>query len=80
MKVGDGMQDGVPSARWSTLKALEPMSTHSYAGIRGQPAPRCARGRAHELGGNFYQPTVLTEVNSEHGGVSATKFSARWRR
>jgi succinate-semialdehyde dehydrogenase / glutarate-semialdehyde dehydrogenase len=63
LKVGDGMQDGVQQGPLITLNALGKVESHI------QDALRCGArlltgGKRHELGGTFFQPTILADVTS----------------
>jgi succinate-semialdehyde dehydrogenase/glutarate-semialdehyde dehydrogenase len=62
--VGDGMDDGVTSGPLVNLKAVKDVDELVQTSI-GQGAKVAVGGGPHELGGCFYQPTVLTEVTSE---------------
>lgn len=62
--VGDGMSDGVTSGPLVNTKAVKDVDELVQTSI-GQGAKVAVGGGPHELGGCFYQPTVLTEVTSE---------------
>ena len=61
LKVGNGMEEGVTQGPMINAEAVEKVEAHIKDAVdRGA---RVAMGGArHELGGTFFQPTVLTEV------------------
>jgi len=64
LTVGDGMRDGITIGPLVNAKAMRDVDQLVQASIAS--GARVALGGApHELGGCFYQPTVLTEVTSE---------------
>ncbi len=64
MKVGDGFDEGVVAGPLITMAALEKVEAH-IADAVSKGARVVAGGKRHELGGNFFQPTVLAGVTSE---------------
>jgi succinate-semialdehyde dehydrogenase/glutarate-semialdehyde dehydrogenase len=64
MKVGDGREEGVNQGPLIDAKAVEKAAEH-VADALGKGAKVLAGGENHELGGNFYKPTVLGDVTSE---------------
>jgi succinate-semialdehyde dehydrogenase/glutarate-semialdehyde dehydrogenase len=62
--VGDGMQDGIAIGPLVTTKAVNDVDKLVQDSIAAG-ARVALGGGAHELGGCFYQPTVLTEVTPE---------------
>ncbi len=63
LKVGDGMHDGITIGPLVNAKAVEDVDKLVQESI-AQGANVALGGGRHELGGCFYQPTVLTGVNS----------------
>jgi succinate-semialdehyde dehydrogenase / glutarate-semialdehyde dehydrogenase len=64
LTVGDGMQDGIavgPLVNHKALKDVHELVTSSIAAGAGV----ALGGDAHEMGGCFYQPTILTDVSSD---------------
>ncbi len=64
LAVGDGMREGVAVGPLVNRKALEDVHALVEASVSAGAAVALG-GAAHELGGNFYQPTVLTGVSSD---------------
>ncbi|EAQ99337.1 NAD-dependent succinate-semialdehyde dehydrogenase [Congregibacter litoralis] len=63
LKVGDGMEDGIALGPLVNAKAAVDVDELVQASI-ASGAKVALGGGPHELGGSFYQPTVLTEVDS----------------
>ena len=64
LKVGDGLGDGVTQGPLIDMAAVDKVEEHiSDAVAKG--ASVAAGGARHELGGQFFTPTVLTGVTSE---------------
>jgi succinate-semialdehyde dehydrogenase/glutarate-semialdehyde dehydrogenase len=64
LAVGDGMQDGITMGPLVNAKAVNDVDELVQASISAG-AKVALGGAPHDLGGCFYQPTVLTEVTSE---------------
>jgi succinate-semialdehyde dehydrogenase/glutarate-semialdehyde dehydrogenase len=64
LTVGDGMQAGITIGPLVNTKAVNDVDELVQASVAAG-AQVALGGGAHELGGCFYQPTVLTEVTSE---------------
>lgn len=64
LTVGNGAEDGVIIGPLVNTKAVADVDKLVQESI-SQGAQLAVGGGAHELGGCFYQPTVLTEVTSE---------------
>jgi succinate-semialdehyde dehydrogenase/glutarate-semialdehyde dehydrogenase len=64
LKVGPGLQDGTSQGPLIDLAALEKVEEH-VADAKAKGAEIALGGARHELGGTFYQPTVLTGVTTE---------------
>jgi len=64
LNVGDGMQDGITIGPLVNAKAAADVDELVQASVAAG-AQVALGGGAHELGGCFYQPTVLTGVTSE---------------
>ena len=62
--VGDGMQDGVTSGPLVNVKAVKDVDELVQTSI-SQGAEVALGGGPHDMGGCFYQPTILTGVTSE---------------
>jgi succinate-semialdehyde dehydrogenase / glutarate-semialdehyde dehydrogenase len=61
LKVGNGLEDGVQQGPLIDDKAVAKVEEH-IADAVGKGARLAAGGRRHELGGTFFEPTVLTGV------------------
>ena len=64
MKVGDGTEEGVTQGPLITGKAVEKVERH-IADAVGKGAKVVTGGKRHELGGTFFQPTVLSDVTTD---------------
>lgn len=64
MKVGDGSQAGVVLGPLINAAGLSKVESHVSDAL-GKGARLLCGGAAHELGGNFFQPTVLADVRSD---------------
>jgi succinate-semialdehyde dehydrogenase / glutarate-semialdehyde dehydrogenase len=64
LKVGDGVQEGVQQGPLITAKAVEKVEAH-IADALSKGARVLVGGKRHELGGTFFQPTVLADVTRE---------------
>jgi succinate-semialdehyde dehydrogenase/glutarate-semialdehyde dehydrogenase len=64
LKVGDGVAEGVQQGPLITLKAVEKVEAH-IADALARGARVLVGGKRHELGGTFFQPTVLADVTPE---------------
>ena len=64
MKVGNGMEDGVEQGPIIDDQGLEKIERH-VADARAKGAEVLTGGGRHELGGTYYQPTVLANMSSE---------------
>ena len=62
MKVGDGFGENVMQGPLIDMTAIEKVEAH-IADAVGKGAKVVAGGSRHELGGTFFEPTVLTNVN-----------------
>ena len=62
--VGNGMDEGVTSGPLVNTKAVNDVDELVQTSI-GQGATVALGGNKHELGGCFYQPTILTDVTPE---------------
>ena len=61
IKVGDGLEDGVTSGPMIDEYSLQKVKEH-VADAVNTGAKIAVGGDIHQLGGNFYQPTVLSNV------------------
>jgi succinate-semialdehyde dehydrogenase/glutarate-semialdehyde dehydrogenase len=64
MKVGQGTEVGVVQGPLINERALEKVEAHVKDAV-GQGATVITGGKRHELGGTFYEPTVLTNASTK---------------
>ncbi len=64
LKVGYGLQEGVSQGPLIDESALDKVKEH-VADATAKGARVAVGGEPHELGGTFFQPTLLTEVTTE---------------
>ncbi len=64
MKVGPGTEPGVTTGPLINKAAVEKVEEH-VADALGQGASILTGGKRHSLGGNFFEPTILTNVTSQ---------------
>ena len=64
LAVGNGLTDGTEVGPLIDRSAVEKVETHVHDATNGG-AVVATGGARHELGGNFFQPTVLTEVSDK---------------
>ncbi|WP_275967479.1 NAD-dependent succinate-semialdehyde dehydrogenase [Aureimonas sp. SA4125] len=64
LKVGNGLEAGVQQGPLITTKAVEKVEMHIADALQ-KGAKLVIGGKLHELGGTFFQPTVLSEVSTE---------------
>ncbi|MCI1677979.1 MAG: NAD-dependent succinate-semialdehyde dehydrogenase [Ewingella americana] len=64
LKVGNGMDDGVIVGPLVDIKGLEKVEDHVKDALE-KGGRLVAGGQRHELGGNFYQPTVIADANDD---------------
>lgn len=64
IKVGNGFETGVQQGPMIDAQAVEKVSEH-VADALAKGAKLESGGKAHALGGLFYQPTVLSQVTAE---------------
>ena len=64
LQVGDGQSDGVTQGPLIDMAAIEKVEEHIGDAV-AKGATLAAGGARHELGGQFFQPTVLTEVTDD---------------
>lgn len=64
LKVGNGMEEGVTFGPLINEAALDKVEAH-VADATAKGAKAILGGARHDLGGTFYQPTILTEVTSD---------------
>lgn len=62
LKVGEGITAGVTTGPLINIAAVEKVQSHLEDAIN-KGATVLAGGKVHELGGNFFEPTVLTNVD-----------------
>jgi succinate-semialdehyde dehydrogenase/glutarate-semialdehyde dehydrogenase len=61
LKVGDGLQDGVTTGPLIDDKAVAKVQEHIEDAV-SKGAQVVAGGKAHSLGGSFFEPTILVNV------------------
>ncbi len=64
MKVGDGTADGVTQGPLIDMNAVEKVEEHIEDAVK-KGATVIVGGSRHELGGTYFQPTVMTNVSSD---------------
>ncbi|MCW2272569.1 succinate-semialdehyde dehydrogenase [Rhodoblastus acidophilus] len=64
LKVGDGAQEGVAQGPLINARALQKVEAH-IADALSKGARVLTGGERHELGGTFFQPTVLADVTPD---------------
>ncbi len=64
MKVGDGFDDGVTAGPLIDANALKKVKSH-VEDATSKGAKIVTGGKPHDLGGTFYEPTILTDVTSD---------------
>ncbi|QYX65855.1 NADP-dependent succinate-semialdehyde dehydrogenase [Shewanella putrefaciens] len=62
LKVGEGIKEGVTTGPLINAAAVEKVQSHLVDAIT-KGASVVAGGKVHDLGGNFFEPTVLTNVD-----------------
>ena len=73
LKVGNGMEDGVVVGPLIEPAAVDKVREHVEDAI-AKGATALAGGKAHALGGNFWQPTVLTNCSDSMKLASEETF------
>ncbi|ABK49316.1 succinate semialdehyde dehydrogenase [Shewanella sp. ANA-3] len=63
LKVGEGIGEGVTTGPLINCAAVEKVQSHLEDAL-SKGATVVAGGKPHSLGGNFFEPTVLTNVDS----------------
>ena len=64
LKIGNGKDDGVQQGPLIDMAAVEKVEDHIGDAL-AKGARAIVGGERHELGGTFFQPTVLTDVNTQ---------------
>ena len=64
LKVGPGMEEGVNQGPLIDMAGLEKVEEH-VADATNKGAKVAIGGARHDLGGSFFQPTVLTDVTTD---------------
>ena len=64
IRIGDGLSDGVAQGPLINMAAVEKVEEH-IADALGKGAQVTLGGGRHELGGSYFQPTILTGVNAQ---------------
>lgn len=64
LKIGDGLESGVNTGPLITDDAVRKVERHISNAVE-KGAKLLAGGRRHDLGGTFFEPTVLSEVTRE---------------
>lgn len=63
LKLGEGINEGVTTGPLINAAAVEKVQSHLIDAI-AKGASVIAGGNVHQLGGNFFEPTVLTNVDN----------------
>jgi succinate-semialdehyde dehydrogenase/glutarate-semialdehyde dehydrogenase len=64
LNVGDGLKDGVTTGPLINMGAVEKVEEHISDAL-GKGAQIVTGGKRHDLGGTFFQPTVVANVTDE---------------
>ncbi|MBT5433100.1 MAG: NADP-dependent succinate-semialdehyde dehydrogenase [Rhodospirillaceae bacterium] len=64
MKVGNGLEDGVNQGPLINASAIDKIEEH-IADATSKGARVMTGGNRHELGGSYFQPTVMADVNPQ---------------
>jgi succinate-semialdehyde dehydrogenase/glutarate-semialdehyde dehydrogenase len=64
LRVGDGFDDGVEQGPLINVGAVEKVQTHIQDAVDNGATVACGGGK-HELGGTFFEPTVLTGATAD---------------
>ncbi|MCC6469125.1 MAG: NADP-dependent succinate-semialdehyde dehydrogenase, partial [Alphaproteobacteria bacterium] len=64
LKVGNGLEAGVTQGPLIDMKAVEKVEEH-IADATKKGAKVVAGGKRHKLGGTFFEPTILADVNPQ---------------
>ena len=64
MKVGDGLQGETQQGPLIDMKAVEKVEEHISDAV-GKGAKVLSGGKRHALGGSFFEPTILGDVNTQ---------------
>ena len=64
LNVGDGLKDGVTTGPLINMGAVEKVEEHITDAL-GKGAQIVTGGKRHDLGGSFFQPTVVANVTDE---------------
>ena len=64
LKVGNGLEDGTQQGPLIDMRAVEKVEEH-IADATSKGAKVVTGGERHDLGGSFFQPTLLTGVTTE---------------
>ncbi|HVJ53155.1 MAG TPA: NADP-dependent succinate-semialdehyde dehydrogenase [Aliidongia sp.] len=73
LKVGNGLEEGVAVGPLIDQAAVEKVEEH-IADALGKGAKLLLGGKRHKLGGNFFEPTILTEVTVEMAAAREETF------
>ena len=73
LKVGDGRQEGVTQGPLINAAAIEKVEEHVNDAV-AKGAKVVLGGKRHELGGTFYEPTILTDVTPDMKVASEETF------
>ncbi|MGE0213827.1 MAG: NAD-dependent succinate-semialdehyde dehydrogenase [Parvibaculaceae bacterium] len=64
LKVGNGVEDGVTTGPLINAAAVKKVQEHVDDAVK-KGAKVVVGGKAHKLGGNFYEPTLLRDVTTD---------------
>jgi succinate-semialdehyde dehydrogenase/glutarate-semialdehyde dehydrogenase len=73
LKVGNGMEEGVIIGPLINIKGLEKVEEHVKDALE-HGGKLLTGGQRHQLGGNFYQPTVIAQANDQMKVASEETF------
>ncbi|MCG3267108.1 NAD-dependent succinate-semialdehyde dehydrogenase [Yoonia sp. I 8.24] len=73
VKVGDGFDDGVAAGPLINLQAVSKVEDH-IADAKAKGASVLVGGKRHELGGTFFEPTILSGVRKDMTIASEETF------
>ena len=73
MRIGDGLDDGIDTGPLINAAAVEKVEEH-IADATSKGAKVIAGGKRHALGGNFFEPTILTGVTQDMAVATEETF------
>jgi succinate-semialdehyde dehydrogenase/glutarate-semialdehyde dehydrogenase len=73
MSIGDGLDEGVGTGPLINMGAVEKVEEH-IENATSKGAKLLTGGKRHELGGTFFEPTILTEVTKDMAVATEETF------